>query len=525
MISINTKICGICFCDFNILQMIKSTLNIYNKNINECNHYFCLNCFIQSKKYKSDIKCIGSKCLYEYDYIDIYKHINNKSIKSTILKIMYDNNISYEHEYVIYLNIYNKEIEELKKMNNIIWLFDIKKLSGKNYIIPSSDIGYDKIGFNLNLLPNIYETISDKIIKVVLNKYKYIIDNIIIQLNIKNNEYKIIKILCILIFNIVKFNKMSLYKFSQKYGIVKFLKIDRLCGTGEIKTIIIILKRIIYMYKKRYDGINNSIKYFNDSGIYRSNISVNDDYLRKCQNKDCNNYLNNNNICIICNTYTCNKCNKTCKEEDIDKHICNDSDIKSIKMIMSSSKQCPRCGEFINRSEGCSQMYCTLCHCVFDWNTGKNIKPKVYHNPHFIDMLDKTPEFSIEQYKKNMTVYEKIFDCVNNLSNIIMQIDSLNYKLKPTRRYIQDKIDINEYKQELLDSYKNKCYHGHIRKILINMTNQINNEKIKSSNIYYNINILKINIINIIKLTKCKVYISIKYNNTTLVSIKYNYKF
>jgi hypothetical protein len=73
------------------------------------------------------------------------------------------------------------------------------------------------------------------------------------------------------------------------------------------------------------------------------------------------------------------------------KHKCKKEDVKTFKAMMKNSKPCPKCSELIWKNGGCSQMFCTMCHCCFDWNTGKEITT-FFHNPHHQQWLEQHPE-------------------------------------------------------------------------------------------------------------------------------------
>tara|TARA_B110000503_G_C6959143_1_gene334272 strand:+ start:136 stop:759 length:624 start_codon:yes stop_codon:yes gene_type:complete len=60
-----------------------------------------------------------------------------------------------------------------------------------------------------------------------------------------------------------------------------------------------------------------------------------------------------------------------------------------MELIKRDSKPCPKCGILIHRIDGCAQMWCTSCHCVFDWRTGEIDTGRI-HNPHFIQFKRET---------------------------------------------------------------------------------------------------------------------------------------
>lgn len=104
------------------------------------------------------------------------------------------------------------------------------------------------------------------------------------------------------------------------------------------------------------------------------------------KNKGCNGFINHEWECGICFLKVCSKCHNT-KEKD---HECDPNEVESIKALKDIGKPCPGCNQMIERTMGCSQMWCTGCHNFFDWNTLKIIKKTQYtHNPEHIAWLAK----------------------------------------------------------------------------------------------------------------------------------------
>lgn len=104
--------------------------------------------------------------------------------------------------------------------------------------------------------------------------------------------------------------------------------------------------------------------------------------VRKCPMEQCRGFLNNEWKCGTCETKICKHCN----EEEKETHECNPETVETVKMIVKNSKPCPGCGMNIQKSEGCSQMWCTECHTTFDYNTGKRVHGHV-HNPHYYEFI------------------------------------------------------------------------------------------------------------------------------------------
>ena len=102
---------------------------------------------------------------------------------------------------------------------------------------------------------------------------------------------------------------------------------------------------------------------------------------RKCTMDDCRGFLNRGWTCGICETPIC----KDCNEQKCEDHVCNPSNVETMKLLNKDSKPCPGCGTLITKIDGCDQMWCTQskCHTAFSWRTGKKVFGTI-HNPHFI---------------------------------------------------------------------------------------------------------------------------------------------
>ena len=108
-------------------------------------------------------------------------------------------------------------------------------------------------------------------------------------------------------------------------------------------------------------------------------------FIHKCPSENCKGFLGENWYCGLCSAYFCDKCNDV-KHED---HTCNPDTVKTMELIKRDSKTCPKCGIMIHRTDGCAQMWCTACHCTFNWRTGE-IETGRIHNPHYIQFKRKT---------------------------------------------------------------------------------------------------------------------------------------
>lgn len=105
-----------------------------------------------------------------------------------------------------------------------------------------------------------------------------------------------------------------------------------------------------------------------------------------CPVNECRGYIKSFTYkCGMCEVKICKDCNIILKTED-GEHICKEEDKLTVATIIKESKPCPKCGTRIQKSEGCSQMYCTQCKTAFDYRTGK-IETGRIHNPHYYEEL------------------------------------------------------------------------------------------------------------------------------------------
>jgi hypothetical protein len=65
-------------------------------------------------------------------------------------------------------------------------------------------------------------------------------------------------------------------------------------------------------------------------------------------------------------------------------HECDPDAKASIAMIHRDTKPCPKCGTFIHKLSGCTQMWCPDCHTAFNFNTGAVELGRI-HNPHYLE--------------------------------------------------------------------------------------------------------------------------------------------
>lgn len=121
--------------------------------------------------------------------------------------------------------------------------------------------------------------------------------------------------------------------------------------------------------------------------------------------------------CCKCGTNYC----KTCCEILEPGHKCSKEFMKTLEAVKQDCKPCPKCSTYIYRFDGCSHMFCTNCHCNFDWNTGKEIEEK-----------DQTNEL-YWKWKKTLETSEyvgdllNVYDQRNSIARGIMHVITSDY--------------------------------------------------------------------------------------------------
>ena len=138
----------------------------------------------------------------------------------------------------------------------------------------------------------------------------------------------------------------------------------------------------------------------------------------KCPIDNCNGFLNSEYNCGICSKNIC----KYCMEEFKESHECNEDKKKTVELLKKDTKPCPKCGQLINKIDGCNQMWCLKCHTTFNWRTG---------------MIDNTnnhnPEYFRWMRENNQVILRNPLDIRNNECNY----PTYNTLLQTVRFYFQ----------------------------------------------------------------------------------------
>ena len=159
--------------------------------------------------------------------------------------------------------------------------------------------------------------------------------------------------------------------------------------------------------------------------------------------------------CTSCKKQYCNKCRKALLAD----HVCREQDLKEIEDNKNFVKYCPSCGTAISRTEGCNDMYCTVCTKMFNWETMKIITAN-HENPERTDDLirrglrqDDRFEYRVNDIFEGYATLEdndservdiaigRVIDALRSLTNI---------KLTLSGKQLLEKEDISTFLREMI---------------------------------------------------------------------------
>jgi hypothetical protein len=113
-------------------------------------------------------------------------------------------------------------------------------------------------------------------------------------------------------------------------------------------------------------------------------------FVRRCTRDGCQGFLSTAWKCGLCEWHSCSKCFAVKGHAHDVAHECKKEDVETAELIKKDCKPCPKCGEFIEKASGCSQMFCISCQTPWDWITGKIVTSGPIHNPHYYEWMRRT---------------------------------------------------------------------------------------------------------------------------------------
>jgi hypothetical protein len=178
----------------------------------------------------------------------------------------------------------------------------------------------------------------------------------------------------------------------------------------------------------------HNIRYNNAPAILGASTSTEKKiFVKACIMPDCRGYLSTQWKCGVCSIWVCPDCHEQKDGQKDENHKCNPDTVATAQLIAKDSKPCPKCTSLIYKLNGCSQMWCTICHTTFDWNTGKEIITTNIHNPEYYRYIR---EHNGGQVPRNigdvpmgcggLPTYTIMYDFIKKYSNVDIRIKKLN---------------------------------------------------------------------------------------------------
>lgn len=194
---------------------------------------------------------------------------------------------------------------------------------------------------------------------------------------------------------------------------------------------------------------------------------------RSCLFTTCNGFLDNNFICLTCDTSFCKKCEKKKNSG----HICKKDDIDSVN-IVNDMIRCPECKLPVFKDIGCDNITCSVCGTKFLYSTGER-GGSGSSNARITTNIFK--EKKISSYYADI-IPKKCLNKIIELEELQPKKMSKNILIKPVHLYITKKnknVAANKLAKNLDLYTRNQRdiidYHKYVTKIenlLINKENE-----------------------------------------------------
>ena len=109
-------------------------------------------------------------------------------------------------------------------------------------------------------------------------------------------------------------------------------------------------------------------------------------------------------------------------------HVCTEDDLNNVKLLTIDVKNCPGCGEPINKSSGCDHMWCIKCHTMFNWSDLKITKTTT--NPLYFQWLRQQGITPARYDHPDAQPINQDNECVEqlNFNQCLKIINSLKFK-------------------------------------------------------------------------------------------------
>jgi hypothetical protein len=198
------------------------------------------------------------------------------------------------------------------------------------------------------------------------------------------------------------------------------------------------------------------------------------DTMHPCPKLGCSGFVSGDG-CLLCASNICS----ICWEEERNDHKCKPENMKSVLIMKSESKGCPKCKARIIKNGGCLHMYCISCKTHFDWITGK-ISHIEHANPEFIAenpdaCIDGLTAEQHEMFNDNEDIRKPYYDIYLKFADEIakrgMILARTNIDLRT--KFILELITKEKFIQEIYYRWKLRKIYEEETRTLTGYRNQI----------------------------------------------------
>ncbi len=136
--------------------------------------------------------------------------------------------------------------------------------------------------------------------------------------------------------------------------------------------------------------------------------------------------------CESCLTQYCDKCHGRLEPEQNPRvpHECVPLHVETVNTVRDSCKPCPKCRVPIQRSEGCSHMFCVVCKFSFCWETGRELQHST--NPLYAQHIAQYTEMVVHPLEHSW-LYQYIPRLIVDLIHFARLYDGHAYQFLPER--------------------------------------------------------------------------------------------
>lgn len=181
-------------------------------------------------------------------------------------------------------------------------------------------------------------------------------------------------------------------------------------------------------------------------------LKENQTNLRRCMNTTCTGYINEELVCLTCDSSFCKRCEKNCTK----KHTCKQEDLDSVNII-NDMIRCPTCQCPVFKNIGCDSITCSVCSTNFNYKSGEKTGHGSF-NTKIATNINQKQKLSKIYSDRSQIVIELLLD-VEAKEPKILNKDTL---LQPIKAYYQQQLTAksagNKLAKQLNQYYKNKLY-------------------------------------------------------------------